>query len=126
MSECIIFKATLRVSNCKKKIGIIFKSNDAKGNGALKLGTSKKVGSFSITVPSGVTTVNIYVAGYKATAAKFSINGGATQTTTKLSNNGEYDCIAVTVPIDGKIAFTTVSGGVRAMISKIEFVGIAA
>ena len=29
MSECIIFKATLRVSNCKKKIGIIFKPNDA-------------------------------------------------------------------------------------------------
>ena len=27
MSECIIFKATLRVSNCKKKIGIIFKPN---------------------------------------------------------------------------------------------------
>lgn len=102
------------------------KANDAKGNGALKLGTGKKVGSFSITVPSGVKTVNIYVAGYKATAAQFSVNGGATQTTTKLSDNGEYECIEVTVPADGKIAFTTVSGGMRAMISKIEFVGIAA
>lgn len=102
------------------------KANDETGIGAIKLGTSKKVGSFTLTVPSGVTTVNIYVAGYKATAAKFSINGGATQTTTKLSNNGEYDSVEVAVPTDGKIAFTTVSGGVRAMISKIEFVGIAA
>lgn len=102
------------------------KANDETGIGAIKLGTSKKVGSFTLTVPSGVTTVNIYVAGYKATAANFSINGGATQTTTKLSNNGEYDSVEVAVPTDGKIAFTTVSGGVRAMISKIEFVGIAA
>lgn len=102
------------------------KANDAKGNGALKLGTGKKVGSFSITVPSGVKTVNIYVAGYKATAANFSINGGETQTTTKLSNNGEYDCVEVTVPENGTITFTTVAKGYRAMISKIEFVGIAA
>ena len=102
------------------------KANDAKGNGALKLGTGKKVGSFSITVPSGVKTVNIYVAGYKATAANFSINGGETQTTTKLSNNGEYDCVEVTVPENGTITFATVAKGYRAMISKIEFVGIAA
>ena len=102
------------------------KANDEKGNGALKLGIGKNVGSFAITVPSGVKTVNIYVAGYKATAANFSINGGETQTTTKLSNNGEYDCVEVTVPENGTITFTTVAKGYRAMISKIEFVGIAA
>lgn len=101
-------------------------ANDAKGNGALKLGTGSKVGSFALTIPAGVTTVNIYVAGYKANEAKFSINGGATQTTTKLSNNGEYDCVEVTVPENGTITFTTVANGYRAMISKIEFVGIAA
>lgn len=109
-----------------KGSGMYANSNDAKGNGALKFGTKSGTGSFTITVPAGVTTVNIYVAGYKDKAAKFTINGGETQTTTRFSNNGEYDCIAVSVPTDGTITFTTVSGGNRALISKIEFVGIAA
>ena len=102
------------------------KSNDAKGNGALKLGTGKKVGSFSITVPAGVTKVNVYAAGYKAKTSKISVNGGTAQTLAKQSDTGEYECIEIDVPESGTITIATVSGATRAMISKIEFVGIAA
>ncbi len=102
------------------------KSNDAKGNGALKLGTSSKVGSFSITVPAGVTKVNVYAAGYKAKTSRISVNGGTAQTLAKQSDTGEYECIEIDVPESGTITIATVSGATRAMISKIEFVGIAA
>ena len=102
------------------------KSNDAKGNGALKLGTGKNVGSFTITVPAGVTKVNVYAAGYKAKTSKISVNGGAAQTLAKQSDKGEYECIEIDVPANSTITIATVSGATRAMISKIEFVGIAA
>ena len=102
------------------------KANDAKGNGALKLGTGKNVGSFTITVPAGVTKVNVYAAGYKAKTSKISVNGGAAQTLAKQSDNGEYECIEIDVPANSTITIATVSGATRAMISKIEFVGIAA
>ncbi len=101
-------------------------ANDAKGNGALKLGTGSAIASFTITVPSGVTKVNIYAAGYKAKPSKISVNGGTAQTLAKQSDNGEYECIEIDVPESGTITIATVSGASRAMISKIEFVGIAA
>lgn len=94
---------------------------DEKGNSCIKLGTSKKTGGFTITVPSGVKKVVIYVGGYKANMAKYTINGGTVMSTTKLSKDGEYDAVEVVVPEDGKIVFATATGGVRAMINTIEF-----
>ncbi|MBR3684657.1 MAG: hypothetical protein IKL86_00055 [Clostridia bacterium] len=95
---------------------------DATGNSALKLGTSSAVGTFSFTVANDVTSVKIYVAGYKANTAKVSINGGEAQTISTLSNNGEYTCITVDVSTNKTVSFTTVSGGYRAMIDTIEFI----
>lgn len=102
--------------------GFYTKANDAKGNGCIKLGTSKAAGKFTLTVDTSIKTVKIYIAGYKANVSKFKINGGTEQSTTKISNNGEYDCIEIEVPANGVINFETTSGGYRAMISKIEFV----
>lgn len=102
--------------------GFNTKANDAKGNGCIKLGTGKAAGKFTLTVDTSIKTVKIYIAGYKANVGKFKINGGTEQSTTKISNNGEYDCIEIEVPANGVINFETTSGGYRAMISKIEFV----
>lgn len=102
--------------------GFYTKANDAKGNGCIKLGTGKAAGKFTLTVDTSIKTVKIYIAGYKANVSKFKINGGTEQSTTKISNNGEYDCIEIEVPANGVINFETTSGGYRAMISKIEFV----
>lgn len=99
---------------------------DAKGNSCIKLGTSSKTGSFEFTVPDEVTKVVLYIAGYKATAAKISINSGDTQTiSTSLSDNGAYDEIVVDTTTNKTITFTTVSSGYRAMMNTIEFIGYA-
>lgn len=102
--------------------GFYTKANDAKGNGCIKLGTGKAAGKFTLTVDTSIKTVKIYIAGYKAKVGKFKINDGTEQSTTKISDNGEYDCIEIEVPANGVINFETTSGGYRAMISKIEFV----
>lgn len=94
---------------------------DAQGNSCLKLGTSSKVGTFTITVPTGVKKVVIYVSGYKAQTSKYTVNGGDVKTATKKSNDGEYEAVEITVPEDGKIVFATVSGATRIMINTIEF-----
>ncbi len=96
-------------------------SFDAKGNSCIKLGTKSVAGVFSFTVPNDVTSVKIYVAGYKSTVGKFTINGGSTQSTTKISANGEYDVITIDTSSNKTIAFTTVSGGWRLKINTIEF-----
>ncbi len=94
---------------------------DAQGNSCLKLGTGKAVGSFTITVPTGVKKVVIYVSGYKANTSKYTVNGGDVKTATKKSNDGEYEAVEITVPEDGKIVFATVTGATRIMINTIEF-----
>lgn len=94
---------------------------DAQGNSCLKLGTGKAVGSFTITVPTGVKKVVIYVSGYKAKTSKYTVNGGDVKTATKKSNDGEYEAVEITVPEDGKIVFATVTGATRIMINTIEF-----
>lgn len=92
---------------------------DATGNGCLKLGTSKKAGSFSFTVPESVTIVKIYVAGYKAKDATVTINNVATALTCH-SDDGEYDCIEIDVSAVKTVEFK-VSSGYRCMINTIEF-----
>ncbi len=94
---------------------------DAKGNACLKLGSSSAVGKFTFTVPADVTSVKIYVAGYKSNTGKFTINGGATQSTTKKSANGEYDVITIDTSSTKTITFSTVSGSTRVKINTIEF-----
>ncbi|MBQ7872951.1 MAG: hypothetical protein IJ360_03145 [Clostridia bacterium] len=98
---------------------------DAKGNSCMKMGTSSKTGSFTVTVPENVTEVVIYVAQYKANATKISVNGGAAKTITTASNNGEYTAIVIDTSVNKTLTFATVSGGVRCMINTIVFNGTA-
>ena len=99
----------------------LFKNaRDAQGNGCLKLGTGKAVGSFKLTVTANVTKVVFMVAGYKSTAAKISINGGEAIEVTSKSDEGEYTAIEA-VPVDNEITFTTLSGGYRCMINTIVY-----
>ena len=94
-------------------------ANDAKGNSALKLGTSKKTGSFSFTVADNVKSVEIKVAGYKAaTSTKIKINGKE-YTVTTASNNGEYTTITIDTTTTKTVEFVTVTN--RAMIDSISF-----
>ncbi len=96
-------------------------SYDAKGNSCIKLGSSSAVGGFSFTVPDDVTSVIIAVAKYKTNASKISVNGTA-YTLTKNSNDGAYDEITVDTSATKTVSFTTVSGGVRAMVNTITYV----
>lgn len=96
-------------------------ANDAKGNAAIKLGSSSKVGGFTFTVPEEVTSVVIYVAGYKAKSVTVTANGTSTDITT-LSDNGEYTAITIDTSVTKDITFTTTSTGYRAMVNTIEYV----
>lgn len=98
-------------------------ARDAKGNSCIKLGASSKAGSFKFTVPENVTEVVIYIAKYKANTTKISVNNGASQTLTKSSNDGAYDVITIDTTTNKTIALTTQSGGIRAMVNTIEFIG---
>ncbi len=96
-------------------------SYDAKGNSCIKLGSSSAAGKFTFIVAEEVDKVIIYVAGYKANAAKITVNGSS-YTINSVSNNGAYDGIEVDTTSTKTVSFTTVSGGYRAMMNKIEFV----
>ena len=96
-------------------------ARDATGNSCFKLGTGSKTASFTINVPDDVTSVVIHVAGYKTTAASLTING-TSSTTTKFSNNGEYDEITVDTTETKTVTVATTSDGKRAMINSIVFV----
>ena len=95
-------------------------SKDATGNGALKFGSSSAAGKFTLSVPEDVTKVIIYVAGYKTSTAKITVNGKS-YTITTLSNNGDYTAIEVDTSTTKTVTFTTVSGGYRCMVNTIEF-----
>lgn len=100
--------------------GVYGPAFDKLGNSAIKLGTSKAVGSFSFTVPNDVTNVVILVAQYKANATTINVNGKE-YTINTASDNGEYTAIIVDTSENKTVSFTTVDGGVRAMINSIEF-----
>ncbi len=95
---------------------------DAKGTSALKLGTSKAVGSFEFTVGTDVNSVVINVAKYKLKNSTIQING-TEYTISGESDNGVYDEIVIDTTITKKISITTVSGKTRCMIDSIEFKG---
>ena len=110
---------TLTLSGMSKVYG---SARDAKGNSCLKLGTGSAAGKFSFTVAADVTEVKIYVAKYKSNTSKVTING-TTYTLTKNSDNGEYDVITIDTTTTKTISITTISGGYRAMVNTIEFIG---
>ena len=108
--------ATLNLTGMSKVFGPAY---DAKGNSCIKLGTSSKTGSFTFTVDDDVTSVVIYVAGYKAaTSTNINING--TQYNVKTaSNNGEYTAIEIDTTTTKTITFTSVT--YRCMINSITY-----
>ncbi len=110
---------TLTLENMSKIFGVAY---DAKGNSAIKLGTSKVVGSFSFTVADDVDKVVIMVAGYKNSNAKVSVNGTEYSVST-VSNNGAYTAIEIDTTTNKTIEFATVSSSYRAMIDSIAFWG---
>lgn len=99
-------------------------SYDAKGNSCIKFGSSNAVGKCSFTVPENVTSVVLYVAKYKNNSTKINVNGTA-YTLSNPSDNGVYDEIIVDTTTNKTITFTTVSGGARAMLNTIVFIGMA-
>ncbi|MBQ3547459.1 MAG: hypothetical protein IJA44_03180, partial [Clostridia bacterium] len=109
---------TLSITNAVK---MATGARDAKGNGCIRFGTSGAAGSFSFTVPGNVARVIIYVAQYKANAAKISVNG-TEYTITTASNNGEYTPIEVDTTSNKTVSFETVTGGLRVMINTITWI----
>lgn len=99
---------------------------DAKGNSALKLGTTNAVGGFSFTVAEeDVKEVVIYVAKYKNKDTTVKINDKE-YSVSKASDNGEYMAIVVDVSTNKTVKVETVSGKSRCMIDRIEYVQSAA
>ncbi len=95
---------------------------DAKGNSCIKLGSSKNVGSFTFCVPSDVTEVTLEIAKYKANASIIKING-VEYSLNGASDNGEYDEITIDTSSNKTVVVETTSGGKRAMINTIYFLG---
>lgn len=94
---------------------------DAKGNSAIKLGSNKNVGGFSLTVPTDVNSVNFYLAGYKNNAGSFDIND-ETYAISTLSDNGEYTCVTIDTSITKDIELSTSNSAKRGMVNAIEYV----
>ena len=111
---------TLSLTGMEKVYGPAY---DAKGNSCIKLGTSSVVGKFSFTVPENVTKVVIKVAKYKANTTKINVNGTAYTINTN-SNDGAYTDIEIDTTTTKTVSFATVSGGVRAMVNSITFIGL--
>ena len=108
---------TLTLTGMSKVYG---SARDAKGNSCIKLGTGSVIGKFSFTVPSDVTSVEIYVAKYKSNNSKVVVNG-TTYTLTKNSNDGAYDIITVDTSSTKTVTVSTVSSYWRVMINTIVF-----
>ena len=112
---------TLELSGLSKVYG---GARDATGNSCLKLGTGSLTGSFSFTVSDNVTEVVIYVAQYKANTTSVSINGVQYSITTP-SNSGSYTEIKIDTTKTKTITFTTNTDGMRCMIDRIVYNGLA-
>ena len=98
-------------------------ATDSKGQSCLKLGSGSAAGKFTFIVPANVTKVIIYVAQYKANATKIKVNN-VSYTITTASSSGAYTAIEVDTSTNKTVSFTTVSGGYRAMVNTIEFIGL--
>lgn len=117
---------TLNLSSMSK---VFQNARDAKGNGCLKLGNSSTGGSFTLTVPEGVTSVVFYVARYTNKTDDLTITvtvkDGETVITeeknsvTTQSNDGEYNKITINTTPGQTLTFD--SGKKRCMVNAIEF-----
>ena len=92
---------------------------DAIGKSALKLATTNDAARFTFVVPDEVGAVIIYVAGYKSSNAKISINGVEYDIAAH-SADGEYTAIVVYTYTEKTITLETI--GSRAKIDAIEYV----
>ena len=112
---------TLKLTNMSRVSGPAF---DAKGNSCLKLGTGDYSATFTFTVENNVNKVIIYVAGYKNSQTKVSINDGELQTVSTLSNNGEYTPIEIDTTNNKTITFSTggAKSNYRCMVNAIELI----
>ena len=110
---------TLTLTSCSN---VYDGARDAKGNSCLKFGKTDVVGSMKFTVPENVTSVTIYVAKYKSNTTKIKINS-TPYTVSNASNDGLYDEYEIDTTTTKTITFTTVSGGERAMVNTIKFIG---
>ena len=107
---------TLSITSASK---VYSGARDAKGNSALKVGTSKATGTFKFTAPEDISYVAINVAGYKAaTSTNVKVNGVQTNVKTA-SNNGAYTPIIVDTTSTKDITFVTVT--YRCMIDSIVY-----
>ena len=97
-------------------------SYDEKGNSCIKFGTGSAVGSVLFVVPDDVSTVVIYVAGYKGSDANIVVNEAKYTITTK-SDDGIYTAITVDTSTTKNVTFATESTGYRCMVDKIVYIG---
>ena len=98
---------------------------DAKGNSALKFGTSSLAGTMTFVVPENVQSVVIYAACYKGYADNnLIVVNGTTYELTATSANGEYEAITVDTSVNKTVvvASAKTSGKARIMINTITFV----
>ena len=111
---------TLKFENCTK----VYKGGrDNNGKGFIKFGTSKLIGSLSFTVPEDVDSVVLHIAGYKANNAKYSINGGATETLTEQANSNKYREVTIDASSEKTVTVATVASNYRMVLYTVLFYG---
>lgn len=113
-----VYNYTLTLSNGSS---FYTKARDDKGNSAIKLGTSSKDGSFTMTAPDDVTAVIFNVAQYKANATVVTING-TQYTITTSSTSGAYTPITIDTTTNKSISFASAGSKHRCMIDSITYV----
>lgn len=110
---------TLTLNNL---VNVYGNANDAQGNSCLKVGKSGAAGSFNIDLSNvtGVSKVVFYCACYKSNSNEnIAVINGKEYTATKMSDDGEYDEIEITVGELTSISFATKQK--RMMINAIAF-----
>ena len=108
---------TLTIENCTK---VYSGARDIKGNSCIKMGTASATGLFTFTVPEGVNSVIIMVAGYKANDVTLVVNGESIDITTH-SADGAYTEVVVDTTTTKTVSFATSTNN-RAMIDMIKYV----
>ena len=96
-------------------------ARDAKGNSALKLGTTSSVGSFELNIPEDISIVVIMIAKYKDRDSAVLINN-VEHVLINNSNAGEYDRIIIDATRNKLISVSTTDKHKICMIRSIEFV----
>lgn len=117
--------ATLVINNPSK---MYLQAFNESGDSCIKMGAGSAAGTFSFTVGSDVKSVKIYISGYKKTDAKVKVND--TEYTAKALYNdydtsvevNDWTVIVVDTSTNKTVTITTLTGGYRCMIDKIELV----